>query len=258
MLKADIKPGEEYALREKLSPGTPFQHVRVLEHVRGTKWKAKWVEPNSGLVDYVEAKQIIVRWKDRKPFLHDEEADRRLEEDNKHHGYKEDSPVANAIYEVFESTGERKLNFYNGELKGPVDALDRLQKRAGVEQAKPSPYTYTDRHGIVHVPFSEAFPLAQAFCAKEPAPVLVRIEATEREWSLKTSQPGGDYLIDLLNEYRASWALIRQWTGHDPAIAQREARIQEMERLVMDAIYALQQAGLDKESARLRRALERG
>ena len=44
---------------------------------------------------------------------------------------------------------------------------------------------------------------------------------------------------------------------HDPAIAQREAEIQKLERLVWDAIYALQKAGLDAESARLRRAIER-
>jgi hypothetical protein len=40
-------------------------------------------------------------------------------------------------------------------------------------------------------------------------------------------------------------------------VAQREAQIQKLERLVWDAVYALQKAGLDSESARLRRAIER-
>lgn len=53
------------------------------------------------------------------------------------------------------------------------------------------------------------------------------------------------------------WALIRQWAGHDAAVAQREAEIQKLERLVWDAIYSLQKAGLDSEAARLRRAIER-
>jgi hypothetical protein len=79
--------------------------------------------------------------------------------------------------------------------------------------------------------------------------------ATERKWTQEASQPGGDHLVSLLSEYRAAWALIRQWTGHDPAIAQREAQIQRLERLVWDAVYALQKAGLDREAARLRRAL---
>ena len=65
-------------------------------------------------------------------------------------------------------------------------------------------------------------------------------------------------MIGLLNEYRAAWALLRQWAGHDAALAQRDAAIQKAERLVWDAIYALQKAGLDKEAARLRRAMEGG
>ena len=56
---------------------------------------------------------------------------------------------------------------------------------------------------------------------------------------------------------QAGWALIRQWAGHDAAAAQRDAQIQRLERLVWDAVYALQKAGLDSEAARLRRALER-
>ena len=62
-------------------------------------------------------------------------------------------------------------------------------------------------------------------------------------------------MTGLLTEYRASWALIRQWAGHDAAVAQREAEIQRLERLVFDAIYALQKAGLDREASRLRRAI---
>jgi hypothetical protein len=60
------------------------------------------------------------------------------------------------------------------------------------------------------------------------------------------SDAGEDYIIKLLNEYRASWALIRQWAGHDAAVAQREAEIQRLERLVWDAVYALQKAGPPK------------
>jgi hypothetical protein len=51
--------------------------------------------------------------------------------------------------------------------------------------------------------------------------------------------------------------LIRQWTGHDPAVAEREAYIQRLERLGWDAIYALQKAGLDSDAAKLRRVLDK-
>jgi hypothetical protein len=75
---------------------------------------------------------------------------------------------------------------------------------------------------------------------------------------LRGVRHGEDHLSSLLNEYRASFALIRQWAGHDGAVAQREAEIQRLERLVCDAIYLLQKAGLDKESNRLRKAIQRG
>ena len=41
MLKSEIKPRTEYAMREKRTPGTPFQRVRIIEYVRGNKWKAE-------------------------------------------------------------------------------------------------------------------------------------------------------------------------------------------------------------------------
>lgn len=63
--------------------------------------------------------------------------------------------------------------------------------------------------------------------------------------------------MGLLNEFRASWAILRQWAGHDAAVAQRETEIQRLERLIWDAIYALQKAGLDNEAAKLRRAIKR-
>ncbi len=207
--------------------------------------------------DYLESKSLIVPWRDRKTFLRDEEAERRLNEDNERHGYQKNSPVDNALSEVFESTGEEGVSFLRGVLTGPPEGIGRIRSRAGFKETQHSPLTYTDRHGTENVPFSDAFALAQAFCAAEPAAVLVSIEATERKWALEASRPGDDYLVGLLNQYRAAWALIRQWTGHDPAIAQREEHIKQLERLVLDAIYALQKAGLDSEAHRLRRALSR-
>jgi hypothetical protein len=53
VLKSEIKPRTDYAFREKRVPGAPFQRVRVIEHIRGNKWKAEWIDPNPGLVHYV-------------------------------------------------------------------------------------------------------------------------------------------------------------------------------------------------------------
>jgi hypothetical protein len=111
--------------------------------------------------------------------------------------------------------------------------------------------------GDAPVGLVEAVDLARKFCAAEPSTVLVGVETTKREWAEKARTPGDEYMVPLLNEYRAAWALIRQWTGHDPAIAAREETIQKLERLVWDAIYARKKAGLDREAARLRRAIQR-
>jgi hypothetical protein len=254
MWKAQIKPNTEYALREKRAMGSPFQRVRVIQHIRRNKWRVEWIDPNPGLVDYIESGQLVVEWKDRKAFLKEEESVGRLKEHNARHGYDgEDSPIVRALYEIFESVADG-IDFYRGSITTAPEALERLKARIGSEVRVESPAAYVDRGGVMHLPFDVALDLAQRFCAAEPATVLVAVEATERKWSQKAAR-GEDYIVSLLNEYRASWALIRQWAGHDAAVAQREAEIQRLERLVWDAIYMLQKAGLDRESDRLRRGL---
>lgn len=255
MQKADINPGKEYAVREGRSRDTPLQRVRILEHVRGSKWKAEWIAPNPGLIDYAESRWIIVPWKDRKALLRDEEAEARILEENDRLGYSDRSPLANALSIVFSAAGEAGVSFWRGFLTGAPDGLSRVRTRANFKPSSRSPLAYVDRKGTGHVPFSEALQLAKAFCAAEPAPVLARVEATEREWSAESIRPGREYLVGLLNEYRAAWALIRQWAGHDPAVRHREVHIQRLERLVWDAVCTLQEAGLDDEANRLRRAI---
>ena len=257
MLKSEIKANTEYALREKRTPGTPFQRVRVVEHARKNKWKVQWIDPNPGLVDYIQSGQLIVPWKEHKDFLKEEANAERLREYNERHGYDgEESSIVRALYEVFESVAD-DINFYRGSITAPPDAVERLKARIGMAAGPESFAAYRDRRGHVHLPFDVALDLGRRFCAAEPSTVLVGVEATEREWAHKASR-GEDYILSLLNEYRASWALIRQWAGYDAAVAQREAEIQRLERLVWDAVYSLQKAGLDSAAARLRRALDKG
>ncbi len=212
---------------------------------------------NPGLVHYAESAKLVCLWKERKAFLKEEENREQILKRNTEQGYSEDSPLANALYEVFENVGEGGVSFYKGVLRCSPDAIDRVRTRAAMKPGQNSPYGYTDRQGTLHLPSEEALELAQRFCAAEPTTVLAAVEAAERKWAREARTPGDEYMVPLLNEFRASWALIRQWTGHDPAIAQREAEIQMLDRLVWDAIYALQKAGADSEAARLRRALER-
>jgi hypothetical protein len=160
------------------------------------------------------------------------------------------------MYIVFENVGD-DVQYYNGTLTSDADALARLLVRAGLDPNQRSPFGYVGSAGKIRLPFGEAVRIAHAFCASEPAPVLVAIESTEGEWAQQARTPGDAYMVGLLNEYRASWALLRQWMGQDAAVAQREATIERLERLVWDAIYALQKAGLDGEAGRLRRAISK-
>ena len=256
MLKAQIEPGVEYAFREHPAPGIPFQRVRIIQHARGSKWRVEWIDPSPGLVDYADSGQLIVRWKDHKAFLKEESNQESLRMHNDKLGYDENSPISKALYQVFESVGDQ-VSFYRGILRGSPDAIDRVKTRAKADVSKRSSAAYISRSGTLHLPSDDALELARMFCAAEPAAVLAGVETTERDWARKARYEGEEYLVPLLNEYRASWALIRQWTGHDPAIAQREAEITRLERLVWDAVYALQKAGLDKPAAKLRLALEK-
>lgn len=114
MQKSEIQVGKEYALREGKGPDAPVHRVKIIQHVRGKKWKAEWIDPNPGLVDYVESQNVLVPWKEQKAFSRDEERAHQLHADNERHGYKENSPMANVLYQVFESLGENDLSFYRG------------------------------------------------------------------------------------------------------------------------------------------------
>src|SRR5438034_1089242 len=189
MQKADIKVGGEYALRDSRTPGTPLQHVRIVEHIRRNKWRAEWSEPDPGLKDYVESQHLVVPWKQRKAFLRDEESEQRLREHNARLGGTDDSPVAMAVGEVLASTGDH-LMVLEGALICHADALARVKDRARLVPTRRSPVAYVDRHGQVHVPFDEALELARAFCAVEPVTVLTSVEATERRASQDANSVG--------------------------------------------------------------------
>ena len=53
--------------------------------------------------------------------------------------------------------------------------------RARIEVGKHTAYAYTDRRGVVRLPFDEALNVARRFSAAEPATVLIAIEGTEAQ-----------------------------------------------------------------------------
>src|SRR5688572_6099986 len=110
MLKSKIVPSTDYALRERGS--TVVQRVRIIEHVRGGKWKAEWLEPNPGLVHYVDSGDLLAPWKERKAFLKEEEDARRVREHNARQQWSRDSPTDLVLHSVFDCLGEPDVSYY--------------------------------------------------------------------------------------------------------------------------------------------------
>ena len=101
MEQRNIEIGQEYGYREMPNRHSPLEHVRVLDRVR-SKWKVEWIEPNHGLVDYVESGQLLVPWKEQRALLKEEASRERIREHNERHGYDHDgSPVAEALQQGF-------------------------------------------------------------------------------------------------------------------------------------------------------------
>ncbi len=48
MIEAAIKPGHDYAFRQKRGRGVSLRRVKTIEHIGRNKWRAEWIEPNPG------------------------------------------------------------------------------------------------------------------------------------------------------------------------------------------------------------------
>jgi hypothetical protein len=256
MVKEEVKAGAEYAFREKRVVNDRLQRIRLIEPMRGG-WKAEWIEPNPGLVGYAASKQIVAQWEDHEDYLRDEASLAHLREYNRSSGHTSESPAYIAVEMLFESVGEG-ITLYKGILSSSAEALERITTRAQLVPYELKLPAYKDRRGKVYLPFDQALDLGQSFCKAEPWSVLTHIEAEERELSREASRPGEEYAIPLLNSYRPAWALLRQWCRTDASSPTREKQIDTLVRLLWDAIYALQKAGVNDEADRLRHVLEHG
>lgn len=261
MIREELRCGEKYGFREKPRlEDASLQCIQLLKHIRGRKWQVRWVDTHPGMVDYIDSAQILIPWSERKAYLQEERDRDAMTRHNHALGFESDSVVAEAIHDVFENIGDKgHFDFKHGSMSGSLDVIERLRVRAKLsedELGPTTPHSYIERSGRLRLPYECALNFARAFCRQEPAGVLARIEAGERDYSLSVAKPDNAFLIPLLNDFRASCALVRQWCGLDAAIAAREQRISDLEKLVWDAVYILQKAGLDLEAGKLRRRLD--
>jgi hypothetical protein len=253
----DIKPGAEYGFRERPAAGLLLERVKVIERVRGGKWKVEWLDPNPGLTDYVKSASIVVPWAKRRALLRDEDSDARLVACSREQWPGRDSPLEDAVSAVLEATGEEMFAVYgrSGVWNAPPECMERIAARAGIALPE-SAYAYTDRNGLRHQPFEVALRVAQAFAASEPRTVLTNVELQERQYEIEAKEPGGAHLLPLLQRWRVGWAIVRQWAGLDRALAERDEEIERLRRIVWDAIHVFRREHHDSEADRLERALK--
>lgn len=188
MMRADLMDGQEYAFREKRTVGSPLHRIKLLKHIRGRKWQARWIRPNAGLVDYVSAEQILVPWNEQAAYLKEERDRVLMWQHNLKHGFEASSPITYAVYTVIENSGEN-IGVGDSDIAATPERLERLKARAQLDHLqlcdiKPS---YKDRMGRLHLPFETALELARAFCAAEPSAVIAVVEAEERQASYMPS-----------------------------------------------------------------------
>jgi hypothetical protein len=237
MESKDIVPGKEYAPREASVEGGEFQYVRAIERVRGSKWRVEWIEPNPGLVDYAKSIAFICPWSERKKVAKDERNAARLKEEIAKSWPGEYHPLDNAVNAVLDSTGE-DLIVYRGILSGPLDMFERVAARAGLQWSD-GVNSYTDRYGKCHHSWNKALELAKAFAAAEPHTVLLHIDIKERNLEIEAAEPGYSYLLSLLEEYRAAWAIVRQWASFDADKQRLHEEIKRLRDLLDQTVWKL-------------------
>ena len=65
MLKSQIKPGYGICFSRIALTGNSFPARACYSSIRAEqKWRAEWIDPSPGLIDYVDSGQLIVPWKE--------------------------------------------------------------------------------------------------------------------------------------------------------------------------------------------------
>jgi hypothetical protein len=248
----ELVEGRYYAFRARRSE--QLLKVKLLTKVgRRGHVKVRYEDgPHPGLEEYVQTRQLVVPWGERKALLRDEERMERLSR-----AVKRDAAREEAISSVLAASGEPSAGMGDW-LAMPEEEIQRICDRAGLSEhpAELHPLGFVDRHGEVHLPLEGAERLARAFAAAEPENVLMYIDDHEEQLKRLGYVPGDRYLHDLLRQYQPGWALARQWSGFEREVEELQKEIARLRSLVARAASELREAGAESRSRRLLRALD--
>lgn len=189
-------------------------------------------------------------WGERQVFLRDESRWNALQQAAAH---DYDPVVEEAISTVFEATGD-ETGFIRVWSVDPRRA-QRLWRRAALDGAPDQhPLAYTDRHGLMHLPYETALQFAQSFAAAEPEACIHYIQEWEDRLRAEGYEPGHRHSHGFLRQQRPTYALVREWTqaGDLGLLRQENTRLRQ---LLQQALGALRQAGDERSANRIDRAL---
>ena len=249
--------GRSYAYREKRCPDVPMHKVKLLDKVgRKGKIKVRFEDgPHPGLEEYIATRQVVCAWAQRNAVVRDEQRDARLEE---YAASLRDTAVSEAAEAVLFSTGEPSA--YVGETVTAMseDELQRILDRAGLKTPPTDlhPLGYCDRQGQVNLPLDAMVIVAKAFAAAEPQTVVEYLDDREEGLRIKGRQPGERWYHDHLRQLSPGYALARQWAGLEQEAETLRKEIARLRSLVSRAACDLRDAGDDRKSRALLRALD--
>ena len=111
---------------------------------------------------------------------------------------------------------------------------------------------------MLHLGFDQALVLAEAFAEAEPTTVLLDIDEQERNWEIEARYSYNSGIVRLYQENRAGWALVRQWSGWDRAMAERGNEIERLFRVIRNFELTLRREGRDDLATRLQKSAKIG
>lgn len=253
--KSAIQISSEYAYRENARRHDSPQRVKVLSASRANHWKVEFLEgDDEGIQQQVKSANLLWPWKENKACLREEQQHDALLRSVDESWPGSADPVVLAVTEVLDNSGEN-VWVHKGEMEVDPEVLERLSRRANMEMPDVTYPAFKDRRGRFHFPWTEAVELAKNLCAAEPTAVLLTLEQQEREWEFEARQPGNAHMVKVINEYRPSNALIRQWATYDNAIADKDVEIKRLRDVIERTVWDLRRDGNDQLAARLDRAL---
>ncbi len=243
--------GEHYGIRLKLRRGEPLHRVELLGQAKSGIWRVRFLDdPNPGFIDYVRSRSIIVRWRDKEAFLHDEAASAEVRSVSRQQVTAfSDLAVADATDAVLNAAADifvEESDDYVAVV--PLTTARQVGRRAGFLEPpwEWDSAAFVDRHGSVHLPFRAAYRLARAYAVAEPLTVRRALEEEKR--SLRYER-----VISYAQARRRACDLALEWVGAEPL--PRSPEIARLERLLIEAVRLLRERGADMAADRIEEEL---